>query len=172
MFDLNDPIWPTLRTRSADGTSIIPVVSSLPATDARYYELLRELCDLDTFTVFSASYAVLPHLAAFAAQCESPINRKWPLFIAAAITSTYKCNADNAVPWQLESDFATASKNLQQLAVDFVSNYPDDDPDLMLALGLPAVLDTSTRAVFGNPVPGSFFLSKWFEARRPSSTAT
>ena len=169
MLDLSDPRWAEYRTRSGNGADLVPLLQKTSADDADYYRIFHECCDLHTFELFAAAYAVMPHLARRAADAVDARDMIWPQFIAAAFCSNYKvADAKDDIPADLLGDFRKSAKLAYDTSIRLVETLSDKNPSFQYATMLTSIYNIDSKPLFGNPLPGTFILINWFEERKPS----
>ena len=168
MLDLCDPSWSQLKSRDGCGDKLASVLNRLPVRDDEYYRLLYQCCDLDDGNVYPVAYAIMPHLVHFGIHATDASHLQWPLFISAAICSSYKTTKNREdVPDELWDAFFAASHQAAEQIPRLVEGLPDTDPAAMKAMMIGPVFNLETKPLFGAPVPRSFVLYDWFESHRP-----
>lgn len=166
MLDLDDPRWCSYQTRTGVGADIVSLLEC-PTSD-QYYCLYQECCDLGTFDIYPAAYAVLPHLEQLADDAKEIEDMKWPLYLSAAICVCFKFSQQESdVPKELWDDFYTSTLLARETAMELYKRLGNDDPTQRKTLMILPLLDIESKSLFGKPVPNSFVFFDWFEERRP-----
>ncbi|TWU46185.1 hypothetical protein Poly51_55800 [Rubripirellula tenax] len=173
VLGLDDAQWANYASRTGTGSDIASLLSLPPNGDDQYFRIFHECCDLETFEIYPAAYAVYPHLEKIAAQSSDPKDAQWPLSICAAICANFKNTKERSdVPAELWENFSTAVKHSAETAANQIQNFPTDDPSFMKFMMIQPILQNiETKPMFGNPQPNSFILNDWFEERRPEELA-
>ena len=172
MLGPKEPKWSELFSRTGTGADLLMSINSLPLDDVGYYRIFYECCDLETFDVYPAAYAIMPHLVAFASTVTELIEMQWPLFISSAICSNFKLTkGPDDVPAGLWDAFYESSKLAAECSLRLIQNFPENGPSPYETMMITPIFNLDQKPLFGNPQPNSFVLYKWFEKRRPKDSA-
>ena len=158
-------------TRNGTGDELVVLLKSESRTDAEYYRILSECCDLGTFEIYPVAFAVLPHLERIAAELDDPKASQWPLSISAAICANYKTAKEKPnIPKELADNFFAAVKRAAETTAKNIQRFPTEDPSFTKFMMIQPVFENiEKQPLFGNPQPNSFVLYDWFEQHRPKN---
>jgi hypothetical protein len=146
VLDFNDPRWDSLAHAYGSGRSLVPVLEAFARhaeDDDTWEELVSSV--FHQGTIYTASYAVVPHLVALA-ESRPEDSRFDLLYYAGRIAAAAEENAAPKIPEFLATDYGNALERAARLTHELLADPRQGGPKLPYLLAAYAAFRRSPEA--------------------------